>query len=107
MNTDELTFITTFNFKDNLSKKKFIDFAESENGIIITKNYKGCLYFDLFDSKNDENRIIIIQKWDSMENKKKYLKMRKEEGTYKFFESLVKSPIELDLLTPINLNSKL
>ena len=41
MNTDELTFITTFNFKDNLSKKKFIDFAESENGIIITKNYKG------------------------------------------------------------------
>ena len=101
------TYITIFKFKNSDCKQKFIDFANSDNGLIVTKNYTGCLELNLYSSKNDKNKMILIQKWDNIYNKKKYLKMREIEGTYKFLNTLVESPFNLDLLTSINLNSKL
>ncbi len=88
-------------------KKKFIDFTNSKRGINVTKNYTGCVSINLYNSKNNQNKLIMIQTWNSMYHKKLYLKMREKEGTHDFFKTLVKTPLELDIITPINLNSKL
>ena len=102
-------FMSIFDFKDDESKQKFLDAVNSDIGIKKTRQYKGCISINIYNSRNSPNKIIMIQEWESKADKKSYLKMREEEGKLNlaFYESLVKSPLELDLLTPINTNSKL
>lgn len=100
-------FISIFDFKDSESKQKFLNYAHSENGIKITREYKGCLSINIYTSKNSSNKLIMIQEWDSKQSKKSYLEMREKEGRQDFFETLLSKPVELDLITPIDFSSKL
>ena len=99
--------MSIFNFKDSESKQKFLDYAKSENGIKITREYKGCLSINIYNSKNCSNKLIMLQEWDSKKSKKSYLEMREKEGRQDFFETLLSTPVELDIITPIDFSSKL
>lgn len=107
MNSNQYTFISIFNFKNQECKNKFLNFAHSKNGLEITRNYKGCISINLYTSKNNINRLVLIQKWNSKYDKKCYLEMREKEGTHEFFNTLVTSPIELDFITPIDFKANL
>ena len=98
------TFLTVFHFKDMASKKAFLHFSKSKHGISLTRDYQGCQSINLYDSNLDSLKVIIIQKWDSKKNKKAYLEMRAKEGTHDYFNTLVSTPMELELLTPIAMN---
>ena len=100
-------FMSIFDFKDSESKQKFLDYAHSENGIKITREYKGCISINIYSSKISHNKLIMIQEWDSKKSKKSYLEMREKEGRQDFFETLLSKPVELDLITPIDFSSKL
>ena len=100
-------FISIFEFKNNESKQKFINFALSENGLKKTRNFKGCLSINIFSSSINPNKIIMLQKWNSKKSKKLYLEMRKKEGLNKFLEKLVSKPVKLDLINIIEPLSKL
>ena len=100
-------FMSIFNFKDNEAKKKFINFVFGDNGMKITRNYKGCLSINIYSSNKDTNKLVMIEEWNNMKSKKSYLEIRKKEGLYKYFETLLKNPVELELITPIEFNSKL
>ena len=102
-----LTFMSVFDFNDKECMQKFLDFARSENGIRKTRNYTGCISINAYMSKREPNKLIMIQEWDSKQHKKAYLAMREKEGIYQFFDTLVKTKTVLDVITPMDFNSKL
>ena len=101
MDSKSLKFITIFNFKDENTENIFLEYINGYNGICITRSFEGCISVDIYRVKKKKNILIMIEKWNSLYNKKKYLKMREQEGLYKFLEQLVKTPLELNLLSKL------
>ena len=107
MKSNVHTYTSVFNFRNQSCREQFLEFARGPDGLSVTSNYPGCLSLTLYQSDTHPNRMVIIQTWDSPNNKKKYLAMRQQQGTYRFLSTLVETPMELDLLTPVQLVSKL
>lgn len=101
MDSDTLKFITIFNFKDESAENIFLKYINGNNGICITRGFEGCISVDIYRVKKKKYKLIMIEKWNSLSNKKKYLKMRENEGLYKFLNELVKTPLELNLLSKL------
>lgn len=99
--SNQYTFITIFNLKDDVSKQKFLDFCHGKNGIGKTKSYQGCLSLDLYSSKKDKLKYIMIQNWSSVNEKKQYLDMRDKEGTHAFLQTLMATPLNIDLIKSV------
>ena len=53
MSVKNCKFISIFDFKDEKNKEKFLKFAYSENGIKVTRKYKGCISINVYNSKNN------------------------------------------------------
>ena len=51
-----------FTLKDQECKKRFIEFANGENGLSVTRAAKGCQSLNMFESREDEMKLIIWQK---------------------------------------------
>ena len=87
-----------FTLKDQECKKRFIEFANGENGLSVTRAAKGCLSLNMFESREDEMKLIIWQKWDSKEDQEAYIKHRHEDGTFEMIGEIVACPPDI---TPI------
>jgi ketosteroid isomerase-like protein/quinol monooxygenase YgiN len=87
-----------FTLKDQECKKRFIEFANGDNGLSVTRSAKGCLSLDMFESREDEMKLIIWQKWDCKENQEAYIKHRHEDGTFEMIGEIVACPPDI---TPI------
>lgn len=87
-----------FTLKDQECKKRFIEFANGENGLSVTRAAKGCLSLKMFESREDEMKLIIWQKWDSKEDQEAYIKHRHEDGTFEMIGEIVACPPDI---TPI------
>ena len=87
-----------FTLKDQESKKRFIEFANGENGLSVTRAAKGCQSLNMFESREDEMKLIIWQKWDSKEDQEAYIKHRHEDGTFEMIGEIVACPPDI---TPI------
>ena len=96
MNKDcDCTFVATFRFKKNESKK-FTDFlADKENGICLAREWKGCKSIEVYESAEDSDTLIIWSKWEKKENQESYVKMRKETGAFKTIGEWMISPPEI------------
>ena len=57
-------------FKRFRTKNRFIAFGKGENGLSVTRGWKGCQSIEMFESREDPNKIIIWQSWDSKEDQK-------------------------------------
>ena len=87
-----------FTLKDQECKKRFIEFANGDNGLSVTRNAKGCQSLQMFESREDEMKLIIWQKWDSKEDQEAYIKHRHEDGTFVMIGEIVACPPDI---TPI------
>lgn len=87
-----------FTLKDTASKDKFVDFCNGENGLSVTRAWEGCKSLDMFESRENPNKLIIWQEWESKANQESYIKHRHEDGSFDFLGELVACPPEI---TPI------
>ena len=87
-----------FTLKDTASKDKFVDFANSDKGLSVTRTWKGCKSLDMYESRENPNKLIIWQEWESKEDQESYIKHRHEDGSFDFLGELVACPPEI---TPI------
>ena len=95
------TVCATFTFKDVESKEKFIEFCNGENGLSVTRAWKGCQLLDCYESHDNPNKVVIWQKWASKEDQQSYIKHRHEDGSFEFLHSLIASPPEINPLSPL------
>ena len=84
-----------FTLKDRECKKRFIDFANGENGLSVTRGAKGCQSLKMFESREDDMKLIIWQCWDSKEDQEAYIKHRHEDGTFEMIGEIVAKPPEI------------
>ena len=87
-----------FTLKDTASKDKFVEFANSDKGLSVTRAWKGCKSLDMYESRENPNKLVIWQEWESKEDQEGYIKHRHEDGSFDFLGELVACPPEI---TPI------
>ena len=87
-----------FTLKDVEAKDKFVAFVAGENGLVVARGWKGCKSIEMYESREDSNKIVIWQEWESKEDQESYIAFRHEDGTFEMIKSLVASPPEI---TPI------
>ena len=62
-----------FILKDNESKDSFVKFANGENGLVKTGRRR-LKSIDMYESREDSNKLVIWQCWDSKEDQQVHLK---------------------------------
>ena len=87
-----------FTLKDQESKNRFIEFANGDNGLSVTRAAKGCKSLNMFEAREDDMKLIIWQEWDCKENQQAYIKHRHEDGTFEMIGEIVACPPDI---TPI------
>lgn len=45
-----------------------------------TRSYEGCQAMDVYFNSEDENNMVVVERWDSRQHHEKYLGWRKETG---------------------------
>lgn len=95
------TACAVFTFKDQESKEKFVEFCNGENGLSVTRGWKGCRSIDCYEAHDNDKKIVIWQKWDSKEDHESYVQHRHEDGSFDFLHSLIASPPEISALRPV------
>ena len=105
MNKDcDYTVAITFRFKDCESKQKFTDWlADKENGLSLTRAWEGCKSVEVYESSEDENTLILWEKWEKKESQESYMKMRTETGAFDTVGDWLVSPPEVLSLKPTTL----
>ena len=83
----------TFNFKDDDSQKKFLGVLSSEDGLKVTRAFKGCRNIECYTT--DDGEFVIRQAWDSRQDHAAYMAMRKESGLFDSVMGLVSKPFEV------------
>ena len=78
-----------FTLKDQESKNRFIEFANGDNGLSVTRAAKGCKSLNMFEGREDDMKLIIWQEWDCKENQQAYIKHRHEDGTFEMIGEIV------------------
>lgn len=84
-----------FTLKDQESKNRFIEFANGDNGLSVTRAAKGCKSLNMFESREDAMKLVIWQEWDCKENQQAYIKHRHEDGTFEMIGEIVACPPEI------------
>lgn len=74
--TKKVTFIAK---KENIEELKNL----LQTMIILSKNENGCLLYDIFQSKIDNTKFIVIESWKDKES----LKWHKNSKHYKNYKS--------------------
>lgn len=95
------TVSAVFTFKDSASKNKFIEFCNGENGLSVTKSWKGCQSIECYESHENPRQIIIWQKWDTQQDQESYVKHRHDDGSFDFLGGLVECPPVIRPLRPV------
>tara|TARA_B110000444_G_scaffold50410_1_gene46421 strand:- start:3657 stop:4352 length:696 start_codon:yes stop_codon:yes gene_type:complete len=88
-----------FTLKDQESKNRFIEFANGDNGLSVTRSAKGCKSLNMFEGREDDMKLIIWQEWDCKENQQAYIKHRHEDGTFEMIGEIVACPPDITPIT--------
>tara|TARA_X000000950_G_scaffold274726_1_gene360197 strand:+ start:2548 stop:3252 length:705 start_codon:yes stop_codon:yes gene_type:complete len=99
--TSSHTVKAVFTFKDNVCKDKFIEFANGEKGLSVTRNWKGCQSIDVYEEHSNHLSVVIWQKWDSKEDHESYVKFRHDDGSFDFLGDLISCPPVIESLRPV------
>lgn len=95
------TVKAVFTFKDQDCKEKFIEFCNGDNGLSVTRAWKGCLSLECYETSDNSMQITIWQKWESQESNESYIKHRHEDGSFDFLGELVACPPVISALRPL------
>ncbi len=92
------TVIAKFKFIPG-KKNEFCELLKGPSGLELTRNFNGCIYIECYNDMNDENSLILIQKWKTRKDHEDYLKMREDSGLLEKLKENLEEP-----LVPIYLN---
>jgi quinol monooxygenase YgiN len=87
------TVAATFKFKDEQELCNFKKVMVSENGLMKTRCFEGCVSIECYDA--GDNTVVIWQKWDSKNCHAEYFKMRTEEGLLDKIKESLREPLEV------------
>lgn len=82
-----------FKFKSG-EKYKFLDILKGPEGLCVTRTFPGCISIEYFDNIDDDNTIILWQKWKHRSDHEAYLKKRTDEGMMDFLKDLLEYPLK-------------
>lgn len=105
MTENSHTVSAVFTFKNTETKARFIDFANGEKGLSVTRTWPGCQSIECYEVSDNPTKVIIWQKWDNKESHESYVKMRHEEGSFNMLAEWVESEPEISSLRPVNFSS--
>ena len=90
--------VAKFNFKDDKLQefKQMLD--DPETGINLTKSSEGYIDIDILNDMDDENVLILIQKWETKQNHVDYIQKRKDMGMFDKLLEMLKEPPEIRYL---------
>ena len=78
----EFTVTVIFHFKKDGSRDFLSLVKDPENGIALTKKWKGYKSIEFFTNKENEDEIILWERWETAEDYASYLKMRTDTGLF-------------------------
>tara|TARA_Y100000389_G_scaffold148109_1_gene147148 strand:- start:20191 stop:20595 length:405 start_codon:yes stop_codon:yes gene_type:complete len=96
--SDEISVIAKFKFLPG-KKTEFIDILKGPDGLEVTRKFEGCNSIECHHDIDDENTLILLQKWSCRSCHEAYLKMREETGLLDVLKPQLAEP-----LVPIYLN---
>ena len=79
-------------------REELLGFLASEDGLAKTREFNGCNGIDTL-TDNDENDLVLVQRWDSAEHHKAYVAWRVEGGMMEALEPILRAPLEITYLT--------
>ena len=88
-----VTVIATFGFINSDAKLEFLDVLKSENGLKVTRNFKGNISIEYYEDIDNESNLVLIQKWETKEDHQAYLKMRTDAGLISMIGSKLVTPL--------------
>jgi len=95
------TVSATFEFKDESCKDRFIEFANSEKGLKVTRAWPGCVSLETYESHDNPLKLTIWQKWADPQSHEGYVKHRHEDGSFDFLGEILASPPDIGALHPV------
>jgi quinol monooxygenase YgiN len=95
---NQLAFFTLANGKST----PFLELMKSSEGLEVIRSFPGNILFEVTQDDQDENIIIIYEKWDSKESWEKYMNFRKDSAFAMAFGSFLAKPPEFKTVSPID-----
>ena len=95
---NQLAFIKLANGKSTL----FLDFMKSPDGNEVTRSFPGNILFEVTQDDQDENFIMINEKWDSKESWENYMKFRADSAFVKALSCFLAEPPQFKTVSPID-----
>ncbi len=77
---------------------KLIDWAKSDDGLSLTRSYKGFKHIELLVDENKKT-IWLYEQWETKEDHQAYLKFRIENGFENFLKEILEDQFSLSYLT--------
>lgn len=71
-----------FSFKSHDDKNNFINILRGEDGLNVTRAWKGCYSIKVFEEQEKTSEIFILGEWEDKEAHESYMDMRKETGLF-------------------------
>ena len=90
-----------FILKNQESKDRFITFCNGDNGLSVTRAWKGCQSVDFYEATDNSMKVTIWQKWDTQADRESYVKFRHDSGLFDFLGELLESPPVITALKPL------
>jgi len=78
----ELTILVLIKIKPEFRQEVFDSLKNDEDGIKLTKAHKGCVSTEGRLSADDEETIVIWERWATHQDHEDYMKMRTESGYF-------------------------
>jgi len=95
------TVCVDFTFKTLEDKTKFMDILKSENGLVKTRAWPGCVLIECYGNDANDRQLVLWEKWDKQSDHESYMEMRKEAGMLDLLGSMLEQPLDIVRLSCI------
>ena len=92
---EPVTILVILRIKAEHRQEIFDYMNTKDDGIALTRKHKGCVSIEGRMSTDDDETIVLWEKWSSKEEQADYLKMREDSGFFQrvFDGKSVASPV--------------
>jgi len=89
------TISATFTFLTSEKRDTFLNILNSPDGLAVTRVWPGCVSIECYTVQDNENQVVLWEKWNKQADHEKYMSMRKETGMFDLLENLLAKPFEV------------
>jgi len=89
------TVSATFTFLNSEKKETFLNILNSMDGLSVTRLWPGCISIECYTVQDNENQVVLWEKWNQRSDHEAYMAMRKESGMFDLLDTLLAKPFEV------------